>query len=78
MLHGCMLEYLKGKTHEQEKKGCPLLATRGLFSFIDPLIIFFNFILLKERHYGYPTRFQMCNHYVTTSGSIIVVKYCTQ
>lgn len=32
MLYGCMLEYLKGKTDEQEKKGCPLLATRGLYS----------------------------------------------
>lgn len=45
MLHGCMLEYLKGKTREREKKKCcPLLATRGLF-FFNSFIFLFYFVI---------------------------------
>lgn len=72
-----MLEYLKGKTRTREE-GLPSVGYQRSI-FFNSLILYFYFIfLLKERHYGYPTRFQMCNHYVTTSDSIIVVKYCTQ
>lgn len=60
------------------EEGLPSVGYQRSVFFHRSIDYFFYFILLKERHYGYPTRFQMCNHYVTTSGSIIVVKYCTQ
>lgn len=37
MLYDCMLEYLKGKAREQEKKGCPLSGYQRSASF-DPQI----------------------------------------
>lgn len=74
MLQGCMLEYLKGKTHEPEKKGCPLLAARGLFSVIHS---FFSLIfLLKVRHYGFQHAFRCV--IIMKQQCSIVVKYCTQ
>lgn len=67
MLHGCMLEYQKGKTREHEKKNCcPLLATRGFD--LSCGIMFYHIP---------PTHTRLLSS-VTTTDFIHVVKYCTQ
>lgn len=44
MLHGCMLEYLKGKTHEQEVEGLPSVGYQRSIFFNKFMISFFDFV----------------------------------
>lgn len=79
MLHGCMLEYLKGKTHEQEVEGLPSVGYQRSIFFNKFMISFILFLTQRAALWLSNTFcFQMCNHYVTTIDSIVVVKYCTQ
>lgn len=60
-----MLMWLHAGTPERKEiayeQGLPSVGYQRS-SFFYRIISF----LLKERHCGYPTRFQMCNHCVTT------------
>lgn len=44
MLHGCMLEYLKGKTHEQEVEGLPSVGYQRSI-FCNKFMISFKFLV---------------------------------
>lgn len=61
-----MLMWLHAGTPEREdtQTRVALCCLPGVSFFFFSLFVFY--FLLKERHCGYPTRFQMCNHYETT------------